>query len=113
MFGSQTATLTRQKENVAPKDDVSIQIDDSIYKLPDQNHLELGDGFINVLGVEANDLLDSNFITKQEENVALEQIKQDYNLMRLKILLIREISIKVLNVFTEETTKVLFKVSNF
>ena len=67
---------SRDKKSVAPKDDKSIQIDDSIYKLPDQPDLELGDGLINTLGVEANDLLNSYFITKQEENdVILEQIK--------------------------------------
>ena len=57
-----------------------MQIDDTIYELPEQPDLELGNGLINTLGVEANDLLDSNFITSQEENdVVLEQIKQDYN----------------------------------
>ena len=85
LFGSQTATITRQKEDVGPKNDISIQIDDSIYELPDQPDLELGDGLINTLGVEANGLLDSDFITKQEENdVILEQIKQDYNFVEIK-----------------------------
>lgn len=35
LFGSQTAVLTRQKENVVPKDDVAIQTDDTIYELPE------------------------------------------------------------------------------
>ena len=35
LFGSQRATLTRQKEYIAPKDDVSIQIDDTNYDLPE------------------------------------------------------------------------------
>ena len=65
-FGSQTATLTRQKENIAaPKDDISIEIDDTIYELPEQPDLELGSGLIDTLGVEANDLLDADFITKE------------------------------------------------
>ena len=68
LFGSRTATITRQKENVTPKNDKSIQIDNSIYELPDQSDLELGKGFINMLVVETNDLLDSKFIKKQEEN---------------------------------------------
>ena len=32
LFGSQTAILTRQKENIAPQDDVGVQIDDTIYE---------------------------------------------------------------------------------
>ena len=37
------------------------------------------------MGLEANDLLDSNFITPQEKNGAvLEQIKQDYNFDEIK-----------------------------
>ena len=85
LFGSQTVIITRQKEDVGPKNDISIQIDDSICELPDQPNLELGDGSINTLGVEANDLLDSNFITKQEKNdVILEQIKQDFNFDEIK-----------------------------
>ena len=69
LFGSQTATLPRQRENIAaPKDDISIQIDDTICEQPD---LELGSGLIDTLGVEANDLLDADFITKEEENDAV------------------------------------------
>ena len=85
-FGSQTATLTRQKENIAaPKDDISIEIDDTIYELAEQPDLELGSGLIDTLGVEANDLLDADFITKEEENDAvLEQIKEDYNFDEIK-----------------------------
>ena len=37
-----------------------------------------------MLGVEANYLLDSNFITPQEENIVLEQIKEDYNFDEIK-----------------------------
>ena len=86
LFGSQTATLTRQKENiVAPRDDISVQIDDTIYELPEQPDLELGNGLIDAIGVEANDLLDTKIITQEEENYAiLEQIKQDYNFDEIK-----------------------------
>ena len=56
-----------------------------IYELPEQPDLELGNGLIDTLGVEVNDLLDSNFIKPQEENgVVLEQIKQDYNFDEIK-----------------------------
>ena len=37
-----------------------------------------------MLGVEANYLLDSNFIIPQEENIVLEQIKEDYNFDEIK-----------------------------
>ena len=64
---------------------LSVQIDDTIYGLPEQPDLELGDGLIDTLGAEENDLLDSNFITPQEENdVVLEQIKKDYNFDEIK-----------------------------
>ena len=67
-FGSQTDTLTRQKRNIAAlKDDISIQIDDTIYELPKPPDLELGSGLVDTLGVEANDLLNADFITKEEE----------------------------------------------
>ena len=50
-FGSQTATLTRQNENIAvPKVDISIQIDDTLYELPKQPYLELVCGLIDTLG---------------------------------------------------------------
>ena len=80
------ATLPRQRENIAaPKDDLSIQIDDTIYELPEQPDLELGSGLIDALGVEANDLLDADFITKEEENdTVLEQIKEDCNFDGIK-----------------------------
>ena len=49
------------------------------------SYLELGDDLTDTLGVEGNDLLDSNFITPQEENdVVLEQIKGDYNFDEIK-----------------------------
>lgn len=64
---------------------MSLQIDDTIYEMPEQPDLELGDGLIDRLGVKANGLLDSNFVTPQEENdVVLEQIKEDYNFDEIK-----------------------------
>ena len=46
---------------------MSIQIDDTIYELPKPPDLELGSGLVDTLGVEANDLLNADFITKEEE----------------------------------------------
>ena len=71
LFGSQTATLTREKV----KDGITetkIDIDDSLYELPKNSELELGDGLIENLGVVAGDLLDTENITKQEEDKVLE-----------------------------------------
>lgn len=74
----------KEKESL-PKDDVRIQIDDSIYELPDQPNLELVDGLLDTFGVEANDLLDQKFVTKQEEaDDVLEQIKDYYNFDDIK-----------------------------
>ena len=97
----QTVALTRQKQNiVAPQDNISLQIDDTIYELPEQPDLELANGLIEPIGVEANDLVDTNIITKEEENdPILEQIKQDYNLMKLKMHWMRQLFMKVLNFF--------------
>ena len=59
LFGSQTATLNREKdqENVV-QDSVREELDDTIYELPDPEQLELSDGLLYVLGVEADDVLD-------------------------------------------------------
>ena len=47
--------------------------------------LKLGDGLLDALGVEANNVLDSWFITKkEEEDVALEKIKEEYNFYAIK-----------------------------
>ena len=45
--------------------------------------LELGDGLLDALRVEAKDILDSQFVTKKED-VALEKIKEEYNFDAIK-----------------------------
>ena len=57
MFGS----LTQVKEKVAEKfvqNGVQKELDDTIYELPDPPKLELGDGLLNTLGVQADDILE-------------------------------------------------------
>ena len=79
--------MTRQREGETKTlyDTAKKQIDDSIYELPDHVQLELGDGLIDNLGVEANDLFDAGNITRQEEeDVLVEQIKEDYNFDDIK-----------------------------
>ena len=81
LFGSQAATLTREKEQEKLVQ-VSVQkkLDDTMYELPDMPTLELGNGLLDALGVEANDVLGSQFVTKkEEEDIALEKIKEEYN----------------------------------
>ena len=47
--------------------------------------LELGDDLLDALAVEANDVLDSQLVTKkEEENVAIEKIKEEYNFDAIK-----------------------------
>ena len=66
--------------------------------------LELGDGMLDALGVEANNVLESQFITKkEEEDVALEKLKKSTNLMLLKMLLMRGMFHPKLNSFMVET----------
>ena len=83
--GNETALVLKQlpwqnKKKIYPTDDVRLQIDDTIYELTEQSDLEIGNGLIDTLGVEANDLLDSDFVTAQEDIDAVwEQIKEDYN----------------------------------
>ena len=78
IFGSQTQTLLREKE----KEKVvqhSVQ-KDTIYKLVDPSRLELGDGLLNSLGVETDDILEQKYRNKkQKKDADLEQIKEDYN----------------------------------
>ena len=77
-------TREKEQENVV-QESVQKELDDTIYKLPDISILELGDGLLNALGVEANSVLDSQFITKkEEEEVALEKIKEEYNFDAIK-----------------------------
>lgn len=57
LCGPQTQTLSREKEEV--KDAVQKEIDAKMYELPDDlARLELEDGLANLLGQEAEDILD-------------------------------------------------------
>ena len=72
--------MTRQREGETKTvyDTAKEQIDDSIYELPDHVELELADGSIDNLWVEANDLLEAGNTTHQEEeDVVLEQTNED------------------------------------
>ena len=61
LSSSQTQTLTREKKEET-KHKVLEEIDEKIYELPDPPKLEVGDGLTNVLGAEAGNILEDNFI---------------------------------------------------
>ena len=91
LFGLQTQTLTREKEKTV-KDYVQQQLDDTLYELPDSPpKLELGDGLLNSLGVEADDVLNREFVSNKElQDATLEQIKEEFNfVIKLKMHLTR------------------------
>ena len=76
------------KEKPAEKfvqNSVQEELDDTIYELPDLPKLELGDGLLNTLDVQADDILKQKFVNeKQQEDAVLEQIKEEYTLMKSK-----------------------------
>ena len=84
LFGS----LTQVKEKPAEKfvqNSVQEELDDTIYELPDLPKLELGDGLLNTLDVQADDILKQKFVNeKQQEDAVLKQIKEEYTLMKSK-----------------------------
>ena len=41
-------------------------MDDTIYELPDPPKLELGDGLLNLLAVQADDSLEQKFVNKKQ-----------------------------------------------
>ena len=77
----QKQALTREKEwEKVAQGSVQQELDDTIYELPDPPKLELGNGLLNLLDVEANDILEQKFFNKKkQEDAVLKQIKKDYN----------------------------------
>ena len=71
----------KKKKNVVQK-----ELDDKIYELlDDRPNLELGDGLANILGPEAQDILDEGFVNKKElEDEVPENIKEEYGLEETK-----------------------------
>ena len=77
LFGSQAATLITG-EKVKEKTYSQVAIDDALYELPDNPDLELGDGLLEILGINAEDLFQADNITKkEEEDLILEKIKDE------------------------------------
>ena len=83
IFGSEAATLTR--ERVKERIDTQVAIDDTLYELPDNSELQLGDALIENVGTTVEDLFQVDNITKQEEgDVILEKIKEEHGLEDIK-----------------------------
>ena len=84
LYGSRTQTLTREKEEI--KNPVQKELDDKIYELPnDPPKLKLGDDLENILGPEAEDILNEGFVNKKElEDELLENIKEVYGFEEIK-----------------------------
>ena len=69
-------------------------MDNTIYELPDRPKPELGDGLLNSLGVEADDILEQKFGNKrQQEDAVHEQIRKITILMKLKMVLMKVLSL--------------------
>lgn len=76
-LGSEAATLTREKEK--QKTDAQVAIDDTLYELPDNLDLELGDSLVETLGTTVEDLFKVDNITKEKEDDAILKKAKDEN----------------------------------
>ena len=88
-FGSQTQTLTREKEETKNK----VPLDDNkIDELPEIPKIELGDRLANVLEMEGGEILEDDFLKAKElEDKNIEEIKEDYEFDKLKMHLMKEL----------------------
>ena len=90
LFGSQ-ATIAIRGEKTKEKTKEQEAIDDALYELPDNPDLELGDGLLETLGANAEDLFQANNITKkEEEDLILEKIKDEYGFKTLRKLCMKD-----------------------
>ena len=95
LFGSQAATAIRSER---VKTDTQAATEDALYELPDNSpDLELGDVLIKTLGANAEDLFNTDNLTKkEEEDEILKKKKMNMSLRALKILWMkREIFLRV------------------
>ena len=75
-------TKKEKKEQKKKKID---EIDNEIYESPHLPKLEVGDGLLNTLGAEAEDILEDQFVNPKElEEKTIEQIKEEYNFDEIK-----------------------------
>ena len=82
LFGSQTQTLTREKEETKNKEPLN---NNKIYELPEMPKTELGDRLANLLGTEGEKILEDDFLwVKELEDKNIEEIKEDYKFDKMK-----------------------------
>ena len=69
------------------KSKTTNEIDDLLYELPDVSqlpHLEMGDGLLDTLGNEGEDIIDGALNRKEEEDLIFEKIIAEYNIPGIK-----------------------------
>ena len=78
MFGSQAATAITENKTKTQQ-----EVDDILYELPE---LVLGDGLLNTLGTEAEDLSDPGALLtkKEEEDEILKDLMDEYEIDKIK-----------------------------
>ena len=82
MFGSQTATTVRENKTKTQQ-----EVDDFLYELPDSMpELVLGDGLLNCLGTEVEDLFNSDAppSKKEEKDEILKDIMSEYEIDKIR-----------------------------
>ena len=82
LFGSQAATAIRENRTKTQQ-----EVDDFLYELPDNMpKLVLGDGLLNTLGIEAEDLFDprAHPTKKEEEDEILKDIMDEYEIDKIR-----------------------------
>ena len=82
LFGSQVATTVRDS-----KTKTQAAVDDFLYELPeDMPDLELGDGLLQTLGAEAEELFDSSapLTKREEEDEILKDLMAEYDVENIK-----------------------------
>ena len=89
LFGSQAATAgPREQDKTSVATKTHQKIDDFLYELPDTGPptLVLGDGLIQTLGTEAEDLFDVNALStkKEEEDEVLKDLIDEYKINYIK-----------------------------
>ena len=76
--------MTKEKKE-EEKEKIIDETDDKIYEIPDLPKLELGNQLLNILGSEAEDILERDFISsKKLEDKTIEQIEDEYNFDKIK-----------------------------
>ena len=82
LFGSQAATAIRENRTKTQQ-----EVDDFLYELPDNMpKLVLGDGLLNTLGIESEDLFDprAHPTKKEEEDEILKDIMDEYEIDKIR-----------------------------